>query len=105
MYLFIDFDSYLVKTSLLIVYFLIILYAFGKSKEAKIKKREKAFRQKIYTILGTETLPLYKDQNIVNWSKVYNLLKEVPPSPERDEVMEIVRERRDARKISKGNQK
>lgn len=98
MYFFLKIDSYFIKTAFLIFYFAILLYAFGKGKEIKVKKKEKAFRKRLYQLLGTETLPLYKDENIVNWSKVYNLLKETPPSPERDEVMEIVRERKKAKK-------
>lgn len=89
-------DPYLIKTGLLIIYFLILVYAFGKSKELKIKKQEKAFRQKLYKLLGTETLPLHKGENIVNWSKVYKMLEKVPASPERNEVMEIVQERRNS---------
>jgi len=75
-----------------------MLYYFGKKEQSKVVNEEKAFRQRIYKLIGKESLPLYKGENIVNWSKVYNLLKEVPPSQERDEVMEIVRERRDNQK-------
>lgn len=98
MLMFFKIDSYFIKTALLIAYFALLLFAFGKGKEIRIKRKEKAFRKKLYKVLETETLPLYKGENIVNWSKVYKLLKEVPPSPERDEVIEIVQERKNARK-------
>lgn len=96
--MFLEINSSFIKTAFLIAYFALLLYAFGKGREIRVKRKEKAFRKKLYTVLGTEDLPLYKGENVVNWSKVYNMLKELPSSPERDEVMELVREKKNARK-------
>lgn len=98
MLMFFEINSSFIKTALLIGYFALLLYAFGKGKEIRVKRKERAFRKKLYSVLGVESLPLYKGENIVNWSKVYTLLKNIEPSPERDEVMETVRERKNARK-------
>jgi len=102
MLMFLEVNSSFIKTALLIAYFALLLYAFGKGRELRVKRKEKAFRKKLYTLLGTENLPLYKGENVINWSKVYNMLKELPPSPERDEVMEIVRERKNRKKSTRG---
>jgi len=98
MLMFLEINSSFIKTALLIAYFALLLYAFGKGRELRVKRKEKAFRKKLYKVLGVENLPLYKGENIVNWSKVYNMLKEIPPSSEKDEVMEVVREKKNARK-------
>lgn len=98
MLMFFEINPYFIKTAFLIGYFALLLYAFGKGKEIRVKRKEKAFRKKLYGVLGVENLPLYKGENIVNWSKVYNMLKEISPSSERDEVMEIVRGRKNSRK-------
>lgn len=101
MFMFFKIDSYFIKTALLVGYFAILLYAFGKGREIRVKKKEKAFRKKLYTVLGTDQLPLYKGENMVNWSKVYTMLKSIPPSEERDEIMEVVRARKNNRKRMK----
>ncbi|KJS22116.1 MAG: hypothetical protein VR72_07075 [Clostridiaceae bacterium BRH_c20a] len=98
MLMFIETNSSFIKAIFLIGYFVLLLYAFGKGKEIRIRRKEKAFRKKLYSILETENLPLYKGENTVNWSKVYIMLKDITPSPERDEVMEIVRAKKNARK-------
>ncbi|MFZ5942951.1 MAG: hypothetical protein ACOYVD_02495 [Bacillota bacterium] len=94
MFMFLDFNSSLVNTLFLIGYFLLLLYAFGKGREIRLKRKEKAFLKKLFAVLQTEELPLYKGQNKVNWSKVYTQLKNTPPSPQRDEVMEVVKNRK-----------
>ncbi|MGI6225097.1 MAG: hypothetical protein ACOYJ1_02465 [Peptococcales bacterium] len=94
MFMFLKIDSYFIKTAFLIAYFAFLLYVFGKGREMRVKRKEKAFRNKLYEVLKTEDLPLYKGQKTINWSKVYKMLKELPSSPERDEVMAIVRERK-----------
>jgi len=98
MFMFFEINDYFIKTALLIAYLAFLLYAFGKGREIRVKKKEKAFRKKLTAVLETEQLPLYKGENIVNWSKVYTMLKKIPASPERDEVMEVVRERKNSRK-------
>jgi hypothetical protein len=96
--MFFEISSSTIKTAVLIAYFAFLMYAFGKGRQIRMKRKEKAFRKKLCSVLGTEDLPLYKGENIINWSKVYTMLKNVTPSPKRDEVMEIVRERKNARK-------
>jgi len=98
MLMFIDINSSFIKTLLLIGYFLLGFYAFRKGKEIRIKRKEKALFKKLYSILETENLPLYKGGSTVNWSKVYTMLKNITPSPERDEIMEFVKAKKSARK-------
>ncbi|MFZ7103617.1 MAG: hypothetical protein ACOWWO_13325 [Peptococcaceae bacterium] len=94
MFMFLEINSSIIKTALLIAYFALLLWAFGKGRQIRVKRKEKAFRKKLFKVLATEELPLYKNENRVNWSKVYTILKKTEPSPERDEVMETVKQRK-----------
>ena len=94
MLMFLDMDSNTVKFLLFMAYLIFLLYAFNRGREWRLKKKEKNLRQRLYAILGIEELPIYKKENKVNWSKVYTMLKKVPDSPEKDQLIEIVKERK-----------
>lgn len=98
MYMFLEINSSIIKTALLIAYFVILLWAFGKGREIRVKRKEKAFRKKLFALLQIDELPLNKKSNTVNWSKVYTMVKKLEPSPVRDEILEVVKKRKQGNK-------
>lgn len=82
------------KFLLLILYIAFLVYAFSKGRQLRMRRKEKKFQEKLCGILNIEALPLNKKQTNVNWSKVYKKLKEIEPSDEINEMIEMVNERR-----------
>jgi len=91
-------DSALIKTIIFFAYLAFLLYAYNKGRQFRLKRKEKKFVKTLQKALETEDLPLYKGEETVNWHKVYTMLRKLPDSPEKKQLIKEVQER----KINRG---
>lgn len=91
-------DGFILKSLIFFVYVTFLFYAYTKGRMYRQKRKEKKLGKRLQEILEIENLPLYPGEETINWHRAYTLLKKIPNSPEKKELLKEVQEKKIERK-------